>query len=429
MWHRRVLAALARPFSSSLSARYLTAELQRHRTTFDLASGFLSGPGAEMLGQVARDHQFVLLGEEHGTAETARFARALWRHLAQAGFAHLGIETGPATAGILERTAAAGPQQLVDLVGRYFFSIPFFYWQEEMELLTMGPDSIPPRLWGLDQEFILSPGLHFDRLRDHARHPAQRALADEFSHRAHQAHTQMVENHDPEALFLLQIAPQDWERLLVGFEGDEDALFVLHQLRRSADIYSRFHEQSYYESNVQRSRLMREYFVAAYRAAESRDGRMPRAMLKLGGTHVMRGLSLYGIFDLGGFVSEFAAMRGTASFHLLVLPAQGFVNGWLPFLPDESLERQPYDPVRELPFAAAPILRAADSRTWTLFDLRPLHALLRQERFAALEPRLKSVLYGFDAIVVIPFVTPATIIPSSMPACRPLASEEPSLDT
>jgi hypothetical protein len=254
-------------------------------------------------------------------------------------------------------------------------------------------------------------------------------MAGELGHRAHQAHTQMVENHDPEALFLLQIAPQEWERLLVGFEGDEDALFVIHQLRRSADIYARFYGQSHYESNMQRSRLMREYFVAAYRAAESRDGRMPRAMLRLGGAHVMRGLSLYGIFDLGGFVSEFAAMRGTSSFHLLVFPAQGFVNGWLPFLPDQSLERQPYDPVRELPFAAAPILRAADSRTWTLFDLRPLHAQLGQERFAALEPRLKSVLYGFDAIVVIPFVTPATIIPSSMPACPPLASGEPSLDT
>ena len=142
------------------------------------------------------------------TAETAQFARALWRLLAQAGFAHLGIETGPATAGILEQAAAAGPQQIVELAGRYFFSIPFFYWQEEMELLTVGPDSIPPRLWGLDQEFILSPWLHFDRLRDRARHPAQRALAGELGHRAHQVHTQMVENHDPEALFLLQIAPR-----------------------------------------------------------------------------------------------------------------------------------------------------------------------------------------------------------------------------
>ena len=426
MWHRKVLEVLARPFSSSLSAKHLTAELQRHRTTFNLESGFLTGPGAELLGQVARDHQFVLLGEEHGTAETARFACALWRHLARAGFAHVGIETGPATAGILEQTAAVGPQQLIELVGRYFFSIPFFSFQEEMELLTIGPDSMLPRLWGLDQEFILSPRLHFDRLRDHARHPAQRALADELSHRAHQAYTQMVENHDPEATFLLQIAPQDWERLLLGFEGDEDALFVLHQLRRSADIYARFHGQRYYESNVQRSRLMREYFVAAYRTAENRDGPLPRAMLKLGGAHVMRGRSLYGIFDLGGFVSEFAALQGTASFHLLVLPAHGSVNGWLPFLPDESLERQPYDPVRELPFAVAPILRAADSRTWTLFDLRPLHALLGQERFAALEPRLESVLHGFDAIVVIPFVTPATIIPSSIPAPAP---GEPSLDT
>jgi hypothetical protein len=149
------------------------------------ASSSLLGNNAEMLGQVARSHQFVLLGEQHGTAETAQFARALWRLLTQAGFAHLGIETGPATAGILEQAAAAGPQQLVELAGRYFFSIPFFYWQEEMELLTVGPDSIPPRLWGLDQEFILSPWLHFNHLRDRARHPAQRELAGELGHRAH----------------------------------------------------------------------------------------------------------------------------------------------------------------------------------------------------------------------------------------------------
>ncbi len=56
------------------------------------------GPAADWLMEQARQSQFFLIGEDHGGAETARFAEAVFRSLQPLGYSHIAIEAGPLTA-------------------------------------------------------------------------------------------------------------------------------------------------------------------------------------------------------------------------------------------------------------------------------------------------------------------------------------------
>jgi hypothetical protein len=63
-------------------------------------------------------------------------------------------------------------------------------------------------------------------------------------------------------------------------------------------------------ANTERENLMRQLFLARYRAAERADHTPPRVMLKFGANHMFRGPTLTQVLGLGGFVSEFAHTTG-----------------------------------------------------------------------------------------------------------------------
>src|SRR6266581_6957616 len=64
---------------TSPQARLLEA-LQRNRLPLTMSDG-PAGPGWDWLVQQARDARFTLIGEEHGVAETAQLAGALFNTL------------------------------------------------------------------------------------------------------------------------------------------------------------------------------------------------------------------------------------------------------------------------------------------------------------------------------------------------------------
>src|SRR6266576_2662590 len=100
------------------------AALKAHRMTLRLDGGKLTGPGAGFLLDEGRQSQFFLIGEDHGGAESSRFALAMFQALQPAGYRHIAVEAGPITA---ERLHSLG---VVDAIGRlnvaHPFAVPFF---------------------------------------------------------------------------------------------------------------------------------------------------------------------------------------------------------------------------------------------------------------------------------------------------------------
>ena len=121
-------------------------KLKAHRLAITLDNGVLTGPGAAPLLEASRQAQYVLLGEDHGVAEIAKFSSAYFNALTPVGFTTLVTENGAVVTGALEGMLKR--QDAVAAIARfnatYPDSIAFYTMREEAEMLagfavTAGP--------------------------------------------------------------------------------------------------------------------------------------------------------------------------------------------------------------------------------------------------------------------------------------------------
>jgi hypothetical protein len=155
-------------------------------------------------------------------------------------------------------------------------------------------------------------------------------------------------------------------------------------------------------SNARRAAFMRSNFLRKWREAASGD-RKPRVFLKLGASHLVRGRSMTEVYDLGSLLPELAALEGSKTFQLLVLPGKGtrvavFDPTKMRFAPGE-----PKDSYME---GLDAIIEQAAPDTFTLIDLRPLRPLLSRQR-DGLSQELMRVVHGYDAVLVMSGSTPS----------------------
>jgi hypothetical protein len=75
-------------------------------------------------------------------------------------------------------------------------------------------------------------------------------------------------------------------------------------------------------ASVRRETVMKEFFLAHYRAASGK----PKVMTVFGQNHLHRGIDRRGVSTLGNFISELAAAEGVQSFHVVLFAAGGKIN-------------------------------------------------------------------------------------------------------
>src|SRR5439155_3756361 len=102
---------------TSPQARLLEA-LRGNRLPLTMSDG-PAGRGWDWLVQQARDARFTLIGEEHGVAETAHLAAALFKALRGSGYSRMAIELSPTIAQDIEATARRnGLQGILDFFAK-----------------------------------------------------------------------------------------------------------------------------------------------------------------------------------------------------------------------------------------------------------------------------------------------------------------------
>ncbi|QBB71948.1 hypothetical protein ELE36_17150 [Pseudolysobacter antarcticus] len=417
------LCAASTP-ATETPAQALSRVLDANRTALTVSDQGLSGPAAAKLVDAGRRAEFILVGEDHGFVEVPQFVVALQHSLGADAPSNLVLEIGPLAAARLAE--AARNNQLDALSHQYPAELPFFDWSGDGAMAAAWQQKEKRTvLWGIDQEFILSSRLHFERLEKlNPREPAH-AVVVEFLQRAQAAEKKMVTEHDPSAALLPQLMDADFKRLRDAIKpaANSESANILDELAQSAEIY-RGQETDGYGSNHQRSLLMKRNFMAYYNDAQKQNRVAPRAMFRLGAFHAGRGLNVIGQLDIGNMASEIAASHGKESLHILVIAAGGSVNKWLPFIPDTSLRAAPYNAREELAqLQATSFIDHALSDTWTVFDLsafRRSHAA--REGGGALFERL---VYGYDYVIVIPQAHAALDYPATntcgtpgAPVCR-----------
>lgn len=368
----------------------------------EIADGRLTGPGGELLRREAERAHFLLFGEQHATAEIAELATALYRTIAPLGYHHAAIEVGPVGAARLEellRDEDTGALARYFAAGTNLFSIPFYFFVEEAELVraVVGGSPAPaPVLWGLDQEFIAGAGPVLDRLEE---------LASTDEERSAVAAAREAAAANP--MFLGTAPAAEIGALTRPFaaSASAEARDLAAQVLATHRIYAPFTGRGggVWAANSEREDLMKTLFLRRYR--EARERAVPRVLVKAGANHLFRGLSPTHVPTLGTFLVDLALIEGVEAYNVHVDCRGGEAMEVMSGAPGPC---ESYFLGPESALAAA----LPTDRT-VLVDLRSLRD--EPEVLTVLDERSRDLVWSFDAYVAVPGTRAATMFPGRRP--------------
>lgn len=399
--------------ASAIGASAQTAKFEdavkQNRFAIEVRDGKLGGPGGEVLRTAMNEANFVLLGEDHGIRQIPAFAGALCDELGPRGFHTMTLEVGPTIAPELERFARAahGEKQFAEFDKRFPFSVAFYSWREEFEMLAncekaAGGDGMA--LWGVDQELMGSSGFLLDKILGTKPGPAAKAALDALVKENADDLAAAIKTGNPGELFMMKAKQEtlDSARDLLKKEGNADAQQLFGSLLVSREIYQKNMTGSYYASNRQRAQLMKSIFVPLSAGAmQKAGGAPPKILFKFGGWHMYRGLNPIHSSELGNLVNEFAEAHGLKSLHVLILGVKGeqlhFAGIGKPY--QASPLDLANDKDSEFSFMG-PFLNSQIENQWTIFDLRALRN--KFSSYGKVDPELERLTFGMDFVVLIP---------------------------
>src|SRR5689334_7647864 len=192
---------------TSPQARLLES-LQKNRIPLTISNAQPSGRGWDWLVEKAQDARFTLIGEEHGVAETAQLATALFNALRGSAYSRIAIELSPIIAQDIEAAARRnGFQGIVD-----FLTAPgtftFYNLREEAQFLADVIKAAPRNervLWGLDRE-LFSDRYLISRLEAKVPRRAREAFT-RLKEASTKAWARNEQTHNPDDMFLLAEDP------------------------------------------------------------------------------------------------------------------------------------------------------------------------------------------------------------------------------
>jgi hypothetical protein len=358
----------------------------------------LTGPGADHLRAVAQHAQFVLIGEEHNDRDTPLFTRALYEVLyREDGFSHLVVEQDPLG---IEMALSPGERGNAAAIGgklRGWPTLLGFASDQDLALLAdagsmvSGPDAI----WGLEQ--AQSPVRYLEELARLAPSASIHSEVNRLITRARAEEPTRADfakflAYDPQTLTDLNSLAGQWAPL----DGSR-ARILLDGLLKSAEIYEYYvraqaehaPELTYLNGTV-REAWLKAQFIRDYHSV----GGAPRALFKFGDNHIRKGVGSTGAWTLGTFAADLATFDGMDSYGILVVPIGSDIPDWR-HLPAELLPLLPLERPMQ-PVLVDLVALRADARTY--IDAAPVGA----------RDSTRDLLFGFDAIVVLPDSARAT---------------------
>ena len=374
-----------------------------HRLRLDHDGTRFSGPAWERLLQEGQSAHFFLIGEEHGIAENPKFAAQLFQALVPAGYSKLGIEISPPMAAELDRAARNGMSGIRGLFADQGSWVAFYTMAEEAALAAAARAAVPgsaPVLWGMDYEVGADRRL-IALLQSRPKPPAAEAALAALQAASSESWDRYRATREPQHVFSFAGDPVLVRAVRNAWPGaDSETVSIFDTLEETFAINRLWIAGDNYGSNRRRAEFLRSNFIGHWRA-EKAAGRIPKAMLKFGAAHLLRGLNTNDAFDLGSLVPEVAALEGGTAFRLLVLGGEG--TQVARFDPTAFAYRSA---PREGSQALAPVTGQAHPDAFTLIDLRPLRPIVRSGR-DGWDPELVRTVHGFDAVLVLSDSTPS----------------------
>ncbi|MCM8558184.1 hypothetical protein [Sphingomicrobium sediminis] len=362
--------------------------------SFD-ASG-LSEPGAAMIEDELADQQFIAVGEAHGHADAPLLLAALAAEAKPHGFDHYAVEMGPNSA---EWVMAFLRDEGVDGYGAALagkaLSIPFLGMREEAEAAL--PFATSGKMWGIDQEFILSTLIHYPWLIDRAPDDDTRAVVQGWLDTDQEA----MRTGNQGMVTIMTVPPADFLALRAAYGEDAEATARLVLLARSAGIYQYYRLGRGLDNNLDRIALMKEQFTARYAAEREATGEAPRVIMKMGAIHAGAATSSMNTFDIGSLIEGMAAAEGREALQIAYLPLGGEATAIMPS-PEGIFSVRPAsneELAAALEQAGVDMDAIAADGGHVIIPLDPVRRALRNTGLEALDQDTRFIILGFDYLI------------------------------
>lgn len=394
----------------------LEHRLLEHRYDLQLKDGRLSGAGADVLEKAILSAQFVLIGEQHGNAQTPEFASAVCEFAVPHGFNALAVEAGPLMADQLEKWSRSADSgfAVAEFQKEFPDSIPFYRLREESVFLhhcSHAASSGKFHLWGLDQEFYGESGFLLQQILKS--HPGKTAstLLRRMLRENDQAFHRSVSTGNVAESFVFSVPDSEVLELKNSIvrEGNPAALAILNAFMESQDIYRKELGGDPQEASRRRSLMMKSLFTQNYERQTRLQGKPARVLLKFGSAHLYKGINPLHVNDLGNFVAELADGQRSSSLHINVIAVQGAEVNFV--TPGQPPHLETFDLLNDrIPDAAfiKPLLTHRLAEGWTLYDLRGLRPDFK--KLGPVDGELERLIFGYDLVIVVPKFTPSSPI-------------------
>jgi hypothetical protein len=349
-------------------ASQIEATLAAHQ--YDLES-----EGRSFLLNEAKNSQFLLLGELHGDKEIPALLRALWPEMWKEGYRYIGAEVSPWAAHQLESVPAAKGPEILGLWTK----------QQATDVHAAAGQADASVIWGCDMEEE-QPQFLIRQLG--ALNPGDSNLRQ----MAELTHDRYDRTIAPRLLDLVKKSRGTRDEVVndVSLRENLVATLEIENNRLSPD--------SKMIAQEERERLMKQQFLEHFRQ-HSGQGIPTKVLLRFGRNHLHRGYDARGISTLGNFVAEFAVTHSSKVFNVGAFGAGG----------EATLLGETWNADERQEEPAFALLAEKAKHPATLFDLRPLRAMLHQiptDKRSSLQNNLIYWADSYDALICYKQVTP-----------------------
>lgn len=365
-----------------------------NRMAIDFDGSRFSGDGYDWLVRRGSEAQAFLLGEEHGIAENPKLASQLFTALVPSGYRNVAVEISPPMAEILDRILRdEGRSEFERSLTAPVSRVAFFGLREEADWLAAARAASPMKgqaLWGLDYEVAADREL-ISRLALAQKPATARDAMLRLTQASTTSWAKYDQTHNPQFVFSFSGDPRLVRELRSAWPGaDAQSRLIMDTLEQTLAINALWVARNGYQSNLLRSKFMRSNLLHYWQGKKPND----RLFMKMGASHLVRGLSMTDIFDIGTLIPELLALSGGRSFHLLVLPGPGTKTANLD--PTKFL----YVPGNRDEYGEGMDLfdKSVVPGKFTLFDTAPLRPIARSSSGVPLP--LWRVIHGFDSVLI-----------------------------
>jgi hypothetical protein len=375
-------------------ARLLEA-LQANRLPLTMSDGRPAGPGWDWLVSEARSARFTLIGEEHGVAETAQLAAALFTALRGSGYSRFAIELSPVIAQDIEAAARRNGQQGIEDFLKTPNLFTFYNLHEEARLLADVVQASPRNervLFGFDRE-IFNDRYLIAKLEPRVP-PGARAAFARLKEASTNAWARNAQTRNPDDMFILAADSGLVSALRAAWPNpDRESDAVMRTLEASLAIETVERAGGAWPYMERRAQWTRYNFAALVRTGS------PKILMKFGYNHSIRGANYFNSFDLGAMADEVAALTGDRAFHVLVLPGLGSRQAVLGAGGFGSVASDEFDEFRAGDQRLTRVLSNANATGHDVIDLRPLRRLAMRG-LESWNADVVKTIHGYDAVVI-----------------------------